>query len=299
MTEINAELILASQHLDTKTILFTVRLTYPRYILAEVNTHRMLVRNTASSRAIPHRKMRAQVLNDPHLPIRIGKHQSGMQAYENLQGWREAAAYGIITGLSKVCSAAHWGLERLGVAKQVANRYIEPWIWTTQLISFTDIDNFLLQRDHPSAEPHIQVVAKKLRPELDKAKGLLQDPGFDKIGWKGSWITQRISQGDWHLPLVTVDESNKYDIEVCKKISAGRCANTSYYDIGDNSEITADKAIKIHDKLIEASPRHYSPLEHQAQALYLPNPQRRHGNFLDFVQYRKQFEGESGQVWPT
>jgi radical SAM superfamily enzyme with C-terminal helix-hairpin-helix motif len=43
--------------------LTTFVVTYPRFILAEVNTHRALSRNSASSRAIPVEKMIERVLN--------------------------------------------------------------------------------------------------------------------------------------------------------------------------------------------------------------------------------------------
>ena len=37
--------------------LTTMKITFPRFILAEFNTHRMFSRNSASSRAIPFHKM--------------------------------------------------------------------------------------------------------------------------------------------------------------------------------------------------------------------------------------------------
>ncbi len=49
--------------------LISVLCTFPRIILAEVNTHRMLSKNTSSSRAIPFKKMVESVQNDPFIPI--------------------------------------------------------------------------------------------------------------------------------------------------------------------------------------------------------------------------------------
>ena len=49
--------------------LITVLATFPRIILAEINTHRMLSKNTSSSRAIPFKKMVESVQNDPFVPI--------------------------------------------------------------------------------------------------------------------------------------------------------------------------------------------------------------------------------------
>lgn len=44
-------------------------LTYPRFIHAELMTHRMFSRNSASSRAIPFEKMLKMVEEDPFIPI--------------------------------------------------------------------------------------------------------------------------------------------------------------------------------------------------------------------------------------
>ena len=49
--------------------LISVLCTFPRIILAEVNTHRMLSKNTSSSRAIPFKKMVEAVQNNPFIPI--------------------------------------------------------------------------------------------------------------------------------------------------------------------------------------------------------------------------------------
>ena len=60
--QIQSQLILTSKSAVTGVSLYTFVLTYPRVILAEVNTHRALSRNTASSRAIPAKKQRSRVL---------------------------------------------------------------------------------------------------------------------------------------------------------------------------------------------------------------------------------------------
>ena len=60
----------------------SVLCTFPRIILAEVNTHRMLSKNTSSSRAIPFNKMLEAIKNDPFIPIAWQKEHSGMQGTE-------------------------------------------------------------------------------------------------------------------------------------------------------------------------------------------------------------------------
>ena len=49
--------------------LTSVLVTMPRIILSEMNTHRMLSKNTSSSRAIPFHKMVEAVETNPFIPI--------------------------------------------------------------------------------------------------------------------------------------------------------------------------------------------------------------------------------------
>lgn len=67
-TKISAEVVADS--LDSRgNRLTSLLITFPRIILAEINTHRMLSKNTSSSRAIPFNKMVESVQNDPFVPI--------------------------------------------------------------------------------------------------------------------------------------------------------------------------------------------------------------------------------------
>src|ERR1700689_3019209 len=81
MTTISAKAILASQHsIDRKVKIDTFLLQYPRCIHSEFMTHRVFSRNSASSRAIPVKRMIEQVMSDPFIPLYWGKNQRGMQA---------------------------------------------------------------------------------------------------------------------------------------------------------------------------------------------------------------------------
>ena len=78
---IKAEIVAHSIN-EQEDELISVLVTFPRIILAEVNTHRMLSKNTSSSRAIPFKKMVEAVQNDPFIPIAWQKEHTGMQGYE-------------------------------------------------------------------------------------------------------------------------------------------------------------------------------------------------------------------------
>ena len=66
-TKISAEIVAHSINIHGDEII-SVLATFPRIILAEVNTHRMLSKNTSSSRAIPFAKMVDTIQNDPFIP---------------------------------------------------------------------------------------------------------------------------------------------------------------------------------------------------------------------------------------
>lgn len=57
----------------------SIIVTFPRFILAELNTHRLFSKNSASSRAIPFKTMLESVTNDPFIPIAWQKDHPGMQ----------------------------------------------------------------------------------------------------------------------------------------------------------------------------------------------------------------------------
>ena len=131
--------------------LISVLCTFPRIILAEVNTHRMLSKNTSSSRAIPFKKMVEAVQNDPFIPIAWQKEHKGMQGFEYLTDPTDIE-YAIGTWLHARDSAIEEAkilTGGAGVTKQLCNRLLEPFMWTTMLItgSKEGWDNFFNLRN--------------------------------------------------------------------------------------------------------------------------------------------------------
>lgn len=116
--------------------LISVLCTFPRIILAEVNTHRMLSKNTSSSRAIPFLKMVEAVKNDPFIPIAWQKEHKGMQGSEYITSLDE-----IEPRINDWLDAKNDAVKRakylndMGVTKQLCNRLLEPFMWTTMLIT--------------------------------------------------------------------------------------------------------------------------------------------------------------------
>jgi thymidylate synthase ThyX len=144
-TQIKAEIVAHSVN-EQGDELISVLATFPRIILAEVNTHRMLSKNTSSSRAIPFNKMVETVQNDPFIPIAWQKEHKGMQGTEYLvdraidlrkQQWLIARdnAVEMATSLSLPLNDFGGDLVSEPTTKQLANRLLEPFMWTTMLIT--------------------------------------------------------------------------------------------------------------------------------------------------------------------
>ena len=120
--------------------LISVLCTFPRIILSEINTHRMLSKNTSSSRAIPFKKMVEAVQKDPFIPIAWQKEHKGMQGTEYITDPLEIQ-FATSNWLTARKDAIRWAEALNGnnsypsVTKQLCNRLLEPFMWTTMLIT--------------------------------------------------------------------------------------------------------------------------------------------------------------------
>ena len=257
---------------DSKSIrgerLTTFLLTFPRIILAEFNTHRMFSRNSASSRAIPFKKMVESVETNPFIPIAWQKDHKGMQGIEYITG--EAEIKGIkdewlkardsaIFHAKNLCTPANTELN--GVTKQLCNRLLEPFMWHTVICTATDYENFFKLRDHEAAEIHIQELAKRMKEAMNN-----NTPKILKVG-------------EWHIPFGD-------DLQV----ATAKCARVSYTTVGSTSSNSHTSDIELYNRLLESG--HMSPFEHCGQVMedtkYCWKPYSR--NFKGFTQYREIVE---------
>lgn len=259
--------------------LTTLQVCIPRFILAEVNTHRVLSRNYRSSRAVPVDKLIAEVRETPFIPSQFTRNQAGMQGGEALSGlelleaenaWREAA--GVAANY-----AEH--LARLGVHKQYANRGLEPYLYVHGVISATEWDNFFALRCHPDAQPEFQEFAHLVRAALVTHEPTPRE--FDVID---DVRTNGLHHEAWHLPYVSDLERNNYGLEYLKRMSAARCAWVSYKPFDESDAPNHVKVNRTFDKLV-GEPMHASPMEHVA------TPGNTHpSNFVGWCQWRHFLE---------
>ena len=284
--------------------LISVLCTFPRIILAEVNTHRMLSKNTSSSRAIPFHKMVKAVQENPFIPIAWQKEHTGMQGseyltpntkdldYESLErDWLQARDFAV-----QVASELNNNGEGFGVTKQLCNRLLEPFMWTTMLItgSKEGWHNFFnlrcpsyfgrwkswketcensgtifeapllerLQNNDGQAEIHMMALAESIYDAMNES------------------TPKQLQAGEWHIPmrnkidndilLDTLEDGNFPDDKIenyLVKISTAMAAHTSYTIVGGEAVKSYEKWIELHDKLVAYDPPHSSPMEHCARAM--------------------------------
>jgi hypothetical protein len=259
--------VIADSTSPTGTRLTTLEVRLHRFVLAELNTHRVFSRNSASSRAIPITKQIERVLADPALPIEYGSKKAGMQAGPPLEGDELADAQGVWLEARDHAVAAARQLLALGVHKQVANRLLEPFLWHSVIVSATDWEGFFTQRCSPLAQPEIRLAAEAMRDAVQASTPVA------------------CNDGAWHLPYITdADRADAGDAhETLRRVSAARCGRVSYLTHDGRRDLDEDLA--LYERFVTSDPPHASPLEHVATPAGGARTQPQ-GNLRGWVQLR-------------
>lgn len=252
--------------------LSTIEVQFPRIVLAEFNTHRMLSRNSASSRAIPVARMISMVKDDPYVPTEWGVNRPGMQATELLSAGNTVDAECAWLHARDQAVEHAEALLRFGVHKQLANRLLEPFMWHTVIVTATEWDNFFHLRRDAGAHPEIRKAAECMWEVMQKSKPVELGPG--------EWHLPYVTPEDLFDPLVLLAVDLEYVVDdllaaarnappraveerelLLRKLSVARCARVSY--------LTHDRQRNLHKDVISHDARlgdgHMSPFEHVAR----------------------------------
>jgi hypothetical protein len=305
--------ILADSISEMGVRFLTYEIEYPRLILAELNTHKMLSKNSFSSRAVPFNKM-VQQLNGR--PVRFGANQGGMQdkgedfdamviipeyLYDALAQYLLQELDGMLTvedlkeisgdGTAQMTAFGAWNFHRflsVGIAgalndakyhKQVFNRLTEAHQMMKTVISGTELENFFWLRDHGAADPSLHELARVMN-EARKAS-----------------TPELLKAGEWHLPYLDWFRGDKEEqmfflpsenaddvgditiltLEEAIKVSCARCAAVSYRNEGYGLE----KSLEVYDRLVGDEKKHASAFEHCA------TPIRKHGYYQSSIRPSK------------
>lgn len=267
--------VIADSVSPTGQRLITVEANMHRFVLAELNTHRMFSRNSASSRAIPLTVTLRKVVDAPAWPLVWPAEQKGMQGGASLEGddladaeqlWVDVHAQ--VTQLVSAYLESHPDPQHR-LHKSVVNRLLEPFFWHRVIITATDWANFFNLRCSPLAQPEIQAAAYAIQDAIDAS-----DP-------------QEVDYGGWHQPYVRPEDRIELDRmglppEAANQLAVARCTRVSYLTHDRRRDLQEDLA--LYERLIEAQPPHASPLEHIARPV--PAGQPTLGNLQGWAQLR-------------
>lgn len=232
-----------------------------KLLLAQLNTHGLLARSAASSRAIPAKKLRAFISANPFVPI-FTKEQAGMVGGELGPMESDAARKVWLESLASQLDYAEQ-LSALGVHKEVANRLLEPYMRTKVVITATEWRNFIALRGGKGAQSEWSEITAGIREGLETSK-------------------PRKSQR--HAPFVPVKDENELawlEIGYVLKVSAARCSRTSFM-LDQRPEKTISDELALADSL--AAEGHWSPFDHPAIAAA-----GKHGRFVGWKSFRSTF----------
>ncbi len=318
--------VVADSTSNAEIRLISVEVTMARFVLAELNTHRVFSRNSASSRAIPTEKQLKRILSKPYTPREWGQNAAGMSSREILSD-NEAETADRLWLAARDCMVVYanrlnGGLESIKdpelqdilrdkeldkdygsdiltdskVHKQFVNRLLEPFMYHTVLITATEWNNFFALRINEAAQPEIRRAAELIQKAIDESK------------------PEKLDDKELHMPYIDDELRHGFEPEVLKKVATARAARLSYLNQARHKEsLTKGKSVReiiqedvnLHDHLVSSG--HMSPLEHVATPFtcmnwkniadvkmvlrpdhYLHESLEFHGNFRGWHPYRKE-----------
>lgn len=231
--------------------LWTFELVYPRYIHSEFLTHRVMSRNSSSSRAVPVKRVIEQIEDNPVVPPKVFMNKPGMvgdveadeaTTKEFKKLWMEALNNAVTVAKS---------MDKFGIHKQHVNRILEPYQYIRTIVTATEWDNFFNLRLAPDAHPQMHALARAIHEEMYEYK----DQNFGYLEEDSGVI--------FTVPYVTEDDlyilGDDCDYLTLMQISAARCARVSYNN-HDGSKPDIKKDLELYRRLYSLG--HMSPLEH-------------------------------------
>lgn len=203
----------------------TMKITFPRIVLAEFNTHRMFSRNSASSRAIPFKKMVQMVQDNPFIPLAWQKDHRGMQGNEYFDdvlsiefaksNWLTARDWAVMSAKSLHSTDNGYG----SITKQLCNRLLEPFMWHTVIVTATEWENFFNLRC-----PQYEVGDKLYKSKKDALKNT---KGTEFHSWlfefedEIDWLKINKSQAEIHIQAIAELMWDAYNESTPKVLESG------------------------------------------------------------------------------
>ena len=289
----------------------------------------MLEKNTSSSRAIPFDKMVEVVEKEPFIPIAWQLSHKGMQGIKYITdprviGFKEMRWLNARNGAvdyAKSLVNDDVTIKKLlntsdsnKLSKNYGNRLLEPFMWTTQLITGTresfehlfeqrcpiyDVSNEILRLAGSDTET-------SFKSKKDAIKRFSQLSKKDDLWWlqhnKGQAEIHfmdlaekmydvlneskpvEMEDNEWHIPFSDRPEFTP-EMSLKDKItmSCAMTARVSYTTIDGDDILTLEKANKIYDKCVKSG--HFSVVSHCAKCMTYEEYENWHKGFIDTSYY--------------
>ena len=230
----------------------TFLIEFPRFILGELNTHRAISKNGASSRAIPVAQQIKRVQDNPVVPIHFGLNQAGMSADTEVdENTKSKGVYEWLFNANRSVVGAQI-LQGMGVHKQVVNRIMEPYSFMRMVVTATEWDNFFWLRLHKDADPHIAELTRVMLHAYQKTRAAPLD--------ESCWHTPFFGNGYW---TADVEYHSGITAQQAIEHSMSCCAQTSYRKL----DMSTEKTEAIVERLFNGERCHASPSEHIAKPI--------------------------------
>jgi thymidylate synthase ThyX len=217
--------------------LTTLEVVMPRYILAEFNTHRILSKNSASSRAIPFNKMVQSVQNNVFIPYAWQKDHKGMQGNEYFTDKRDIDflisnhLYGKDIAI-QIATHEH----EHGSTKQNANRKLEPYMYHKVLVSGTEWENFFNLRC-PMYESTDSKETKYFKSRKDWCS-YHTGHGIKPEDWTiVEWLKINKGQADIHMMFLAEAVWDAMNESVPKELKEGEWHIPYSVDVRDENQV--------------------------------------------------------------
>lgn len=268
-----------------------------------------------NSRAIPFEKMVEVVEKEPFIPLAWQLQHKGMQGTEYLtdpkhieeknKNWLEARDKAVacakvlkqdITVETNTEGLDYYHIPNTSLSKNYSNRLLEPFMWTTQLVTGTrESFKHLFEQRCPQYEidgnafGKLYYKSRKSAIECCDMNGISNYPDIDDdFAWlkinKGQAeihfmdlaekmydalnesIPDILKEGEWHIPFKDRPEFTP-EMSLKDKImmSCAMTARVSYTTINNDEVLTIEKAKKIYDKCVEQG--HFSVVSHCAKCM--------------------------------
>ena len=269
--------------------LTTIEVTLPRCVVAQFNTSRSLARNSASSRAIPSDRLISAIESDPFIPEWTAANKGMVAAGPLPPALAEEATEDCLAARDYMIAYAKRQVAR-GVSKQDANRYLEPWMFTTIVATGTDraFEWFFKLRDHGDADPKIGKAARLMHEAYDASTPEEMCEGEWHLPYIGDKDRQRVLDLEGQQPYLThlnsfaIADIDDWRALLLAHMSAARCARISY--LRQHEDRSVEDEVSRACELVKSG--HWSPTEHQAVVMPGHAQGGNFGNDQPFAQFR-------------